>query len=159
MTRGFLRTCKKGRIVKLRKPLSAAVIPTCIFTLVFLNAFLKVLLNFIRCKAYSVRNTSLSFNWVNLCKRPEVNIELAHFLTFMNDGMGFSSSGRIFQIAFRGREELPPVRGNRKFCFRGIFLSGGKNLRRRDFDHSNHLNTTFCQNSKFCQQPLKSKLA
>ena len=47
--------------------------PTFIFTIAFLNKFF-----------YDVTR-------VNVCKRPEVNTEPTHFLTFMNNGKTFSS--------------------------------------------------------------------
>ena len=43
---------------------------------------------------------------------------------------------RVFQIALRGGEN-PPVGEDEKFLLGGTFLSGGGNLRRSDFDHSN----------------------
>ena len=41
----------------------ATIIPTFIFTLAFLSEKDK---NFIRCKAYSVKHTSLTFTWVKI---------------------------------------------------------------------------------------------
>ena len=38
-----------------------------------------------------MRHTSLTFSWVKLCKRPEVNSEPTHFLTFMNNDKVFPS--------------------------------------------------------------------
>ena len=40
-----------------------------------------------------MKNTSLTFTWKNLCKRPEINSEPAHFLTFMNNSKAFPSFG------------------------------------------------------------------
>ena len=48
---------------------------------------------FIRCKVHSVRYTSLTFSWVNLCTeviiklklRPKVNLFIS--FTFINNGM------------------------------------------------------------------------
>ena len=44
-----------------------------------------------------MRHTSLTFTWVKLCKRPDVNSEPTHFLTFMNNGKVFPSLG-IMQL-------------------------------------------------------------
>ena len=33
-----------------------------------------------------MRNTFLTFTWGKLCKKPEVDSEPTHFLTFMNNG-------------------------------------------------------------------------
>ena len=54
----------------------------------------------------------------------------------------FKSKGiKVFQLVLRGGREIPPPsekwRGVRSFAG-GIFLSGGGNLRRSDFDHSDH---------------------
>ena len=40
---------------------------------------------FLRCKAHSVRHTSLTFTWVKLCKRPEVTWNF--YLTFLNNAI------------------------------------------------------------------------
>ena len=38
-----------------------------------------------------MKHTSLTFTWVKLWKRPEVNSELIQFLTFMNNGKVYPS--------------------------------------------------------------------
>ena len=49
-----------------------------IFKVAFLNENNKILVDVK--KVHSVRHTSLTFNSVKLCKRPEVNSEPAYFL-------------------------------------------------------------------------------
>ena len=41
-----------------------------------------------------------------------------------------------FSNSIKGQRKVPPVGKNVKFCW-GIFLSGGGNLTRRDFEYSN----------------------
>ena len=58
----------------------------------FTTAFLSDKDNFLRRKIHSVRHTHLfNFYWNKIiCKRPEVNSEPTHFLTFINNDEAFS---------------------------------------------------------------------
>ena len=58
----------------------------------FTTAFLSDKNNFLRCKMHSVRHTHLFNFYLNkiIWKRPEVNSEPTHFLTFKNNDEAFS---------------------------------------------------------------------
>ena len=60
----------------------------------FTIAFLSEDDYFLRCKAHSVKQYLFNFYLSKIkCKRPEVNSEPTHFLTFMNNSKGFSNLG------------------------------------------------------------------
>ena len=60
------------------------------FTIAFLNEDNY----FLRCKVNSSRQYLSKFYLSKIkCKRPEVNSEPTHFLTFMNNSKGFSNLG------------------------------------------------------------------
>ena len=60
--------------------------------LIFTIAFLSEDNYFLRCKVHSVRQYLFNFYLTKIkCKRPEMNSEPTHFLTFINNGKAFSS--------------------------------------------------------------------
>ena len=62
---------------------------------------------------------------------------ILYFLGIICCTPNFLSACKVFQIVLRGRGKPHPVGKNQKSCWGGGFLSGGGNLRRNEFEHSN----------------------